>query len=327
MVLYHVAAPILSETRYASGSLWWTANLAAAAASLCVPLFVMVSGSLLIQEARDLAYGRFYRKRCKLIFPLIFWTALYILIRIMSPDREGWNVYLSNIFRGAPYYHLWYLYMLPGLYAATPVFAAYSKKVTQGRRIRLLAEILILSSAFSMFLHYHKMEEYHSILTRFIPYLGYYMAGYELSRVEIRRNARRISAGTALASVAAIALTSRILWPVAGGNKATLVYVSLSPFVVVYALSFFLFMRSQFTTSGYSDSFTNKLIYALAGSAFGIYAVHPMLLRVLAALNIPGAALHPVVAVPAVTAFVFAWSFLAVTGIQKVPLLRKTVNP
>lgn len=187
--------------------------------------------------------------------------------------------------------------------------------------------MLILSSAFSMSLRYNGTEEHHTMLTRFIPYLGYYMAGYELSRVQLRRNARRISSGTALASVAAIALISRILWPVAGGQRATLVYVSLSPFVVVYALSFFLFMRSQFATSGYSDSHTDKLIYALAGSAFGIYAVHPMLLRVLAALNIPGAALHPVIAVPAVTAFVFAWSFLAVTGIRKVPLLRKTVNP
>ncbi len=327
MVLYHVAAPILSETGTPCGPLWWTANLATAAASLCVPLFVVVSGSLLIEEARNLTCGRFYSKRCKLVFPLIFWTALYIIVRVLSPEQTGWLAYLCDIFKGIPYYHLWYLYMLPGLYAITPLLAKYSKNVDPANRISWLAAILLLSSGFSMSLRCAGGEAYHSILTRFIPYLGYYMAGYELSRREFKKISKRITAGIAVASVGAIILTSRIVWSRAGCDYATLVYVSLSPFVITYTLSFFLLIRSQFEASGYSDCLMNKLIYAAAASAFGIYAVHPLLLRLLAVLKIPGDALHPVVAVPAVTVLVFAWSFLAVMGIRKVPFLRKTVNP
>lgn len=142
----------------------------------CVPLFVMMTGVLLLPAQGDL--GTFYRKRIgRILVPLVFWSlALPVLYFIylnyfvatdnpaidMATYTPGMTLtkmltFLFNFnYDTTP---LWYLYMLIGLYFVIPIFGAWLKQAPQ-KDVKLFLYVWGLS----LFLPYLKMVA---------PVLGY----------------------------------------------------------------------------------------------------------------------------------------------------------
>lgn len=108
----------------------------------CVPLFVMISGVLLLPVNMDMA--TFYSKRAKrLLIPFIFWSfmlpVLYFIythigIETVSPNMVGDNYTLSMTVQKMYTFifnfnydttPLWYAYMLIGLYLFMPIISAW----------------------------------------------------------------------------------------------------------------------------------------------------------------------------------------------------------
>ncbi len=323
VVAFHVAIPVVSSVPEPRGPLWLAGSSTAALASLCVPLFVLVSGALLIPRAAAGA-GAFYRRRLRLLPAVVFWTLLYIGIRALSKEALSPAVVLHDLVRGVPYYHLWYLFMLPGLYLLTPLLARYVNTCPTRWRAALLTVFLLCASMASMTAGALGVRDMHTVLTRFIPFLGYYLAGYELSRIPTGRLPGPALAALAVLAAAAIPVTNRLLWIHGSHRIAMLVYQSHSPLVILFSLAFFLLIHARFQGEP-PPRLPLRVLRATAPAAFGIYLVHPLLLRVLAVLEFPGALLPPAAAVPAVTTLVFVWSFLAVEGIRRIPGIKHTV--
>lgn len=115
-----------------------------------VPLFAMMTGLLLLPIGESA--GTFYRRRIpRVLFPMLFWSVIYYLIPWLTgvvgldksvisvlfpfefaPSQE-WSDAVSNIamipltFNGYTT-HMWYLYMLIGLYLFMPFFSAWVEK-------------------------------------------------------------------------------------------------------------------------------------------------------------------------------------------------------
>lgn len=142
----------------------------------CVPLFVMISGVLLLPVNMDMP--TFYSKRAKrLLLPFIFWSlilpVLYFLyvgsgIEIISPNIDAANFTLGATFKKMYTFifnfnydttPLWYVYMLIGLYLFMPIIGAWLKQASK-RDIQWFLRIWIVS----MFLPYLQM---------LAPLLGY----------------------------------------------------------------------------------------------------------------------------------------------------------
>ena len=110
-----------------SSPYWWAASVYKSIALPCVPLFIMLSGALLLQPAKVNEPTRvFLKKRLSRVgLAFAFWTAIYTI----------WSFYISNtpitlanvgqsisfdLFSGA-YYHFWFIYLIVGLYLITPI--------------------------------------------------------------------------------------------------------------------------------------------------------------------------------------------------------------
>lgn len=95
------------------------------ATSTCVPLFLILSGLLILNKQDEIII--FYKKRLsRLLIPFIFWVLFYSLYRIVSISintGSGYVLVIKNIFGmgGWPFYHLWYLYLITILYIITPM--------------------------------------------------------------------------------------------------------------------------------------------------------------------------------------------------------------
>lgn len=114
-----------------------------------VPLFVMASAYLLVPLKTDTT--TFIKKRFVRIFiPFIIWSVFYAVVPIWlgtlqgsAVDRLAHLLYSFNDDSG----HLWYIYMLIGVYALIPIISPWLKQVSKRGELIFLGIWLITTVA------------------------------------------------------------------------------------------------------------------------------------------------------------------------------------
>ena len=128
----------------------------------CVPRFVMITGALLLPVRGDAS--TFYKKRIPRVFyPFLIWSVLYNLfpwitgLLGLNPQiildffpyageevmRQSFSVSLEYILM-IPFnfsilaVHMWYIYLLIGLYLYLPVFSAWVEKASERAKLMFL---------------------------------------------------------------------------------------------------------------------------------------------------------------------------------------------
>src|SRR5690606_39050828 len=80
VVLLQCAAQAVSDADAYGSRDWLAANLYDSAVRWCVPVFVMVSGALMLDGNKPLEARQFYARRAaRICAPLIFWTVFYLI--------------------------------------------------------------------------------------------------------------------------------------------------------------------------------------------------------------------------------------------------------
>lgn len=129
----------------------------------CVPLFVMITGALLLPVRGS--SGAFYKKRItRVFFPFFIWSVLYNLFPWLTGllgveprvildffpysgeevMRQSLGVSLGYI-GGIPFnfsllsVHMWYIYLLIGLYLYLPIFSAWVAQASERAKMGFLA--------------------------------------------------------------------------------------------------------------------------------------------------------------------------------------------
>ncbi|WP_455674212.1 acyltransferase [Phocaeicola sp.] len=128
----------------------------------CVPLFVMITGALLLPVRGDTS--TFYKKRIsRVLWPFLIWSVIYNLfpwitgLLGLQPEiildffpysgeevtRQSLSVSLSYIAE-IPFnfsllaVHMWYIYLLIGLYLYLPIFSAWVEKASNKAKLWFL---------------------------------------------------------------------------------------------------------------------------------------------------------------------------------------------
>jgi surface polysaccharide O-acyltransferase-like enzyme len=181
VVLLHVGARMDNLEVLDRGSInWWSNYFYNFSQFWAVPVFLMISGGLLLKKDSPEGMAEFYKKRLnKILIPLVFWTLVYFVIRYYLFGLTAKNI-LGSIVKGAPYYHLWFLYTLLGLYVITPflrkIVNSSSKnelKVLMGISFFLTVSVGIINTFLNKEVIY--ISPFYST---FLLYLGYYIFGY-----------------------------------------------------------------------------------------------------------------------------------------------------
>lgn len=147
----------------------------------CVPLFVMITGALLLPVRGEASV--FYKKRIpRVLFPFLIWSVLYNLfpwvtgLLGLSPNvildffpyagedvmRQSLSVAIEYILQ-IPFnfsilaVHMWYIYLLIGLYLYLPIFSAWVEKASERAKLWFLMAWGV---------------------TLLIPYYNYFVSGY-----------------------------------------------------------------------------------------------------------------------------------------------------
>lgn len=323
IIFVHVAQASLNLPDDINSFAWWTGNLYLSFSLWGVPVFVMISGALLLSPQREYpTLSSFYMKRInRLLVPILFWTIFYIswsYLRSVVNDREfDVEQMLSNLLSGRPYPHMWYLYMALGLYVFTPYLRKIVRHSTEFE-LFLLAAIAMFISMVSLatgtFPHRATV-----FLQLFPLYLGYFFAGHLIFSSNIKIKTRYLLALFILFAL----LTAAGHYLETAFYGSYYFYRNFSITIVPMSIVLMFVIKNIHPKIPINQDIRNNL----AVFSLGAYLIHPAVFDVVKTLDYFG--LNPqtytLFMIPFIVFCVTLCSLLLAYAFSKFPLLQKTI--
>lgn len=289
----------------------------------CVPLFVMVSGSLLLESHGTESLKDFYKKRmAKVLVPILLWSMFYIVWGYFRENvQEDFTVsyVIQKFASGKPYYHLWYMYMLLGLYAFTPVFRVI---VTHLKMKELMFFVALTFGIKTIHAYYEAayVGESNLFLTWFLTYVPFYFMGYIVRHYELPVSTAKLSLWALFLAILGPTLACYIMQNVEGGLTAYF-FNNLNLMNIIWAVSaMFLLRRLE------KPLFGEKLTANLAKWTFGIYLLHMVPLAYIHDAEGFWSMVSPYAYTPLFSLAVFVSTALLTWALSHVPVLKKTIS-
>lgn len=335
MIFLHVAAGLLYNFSTSPNSHWWIGNVYDSMVRCCVPLFVMITGALLLAKEIDLKF--FFQKRfMRIVIPFIFWSFVYVVIRIFRKEEADfltalWNSnFWERLLTNSISFHLWYVYMLIGLLFFIPILNKWVRYCSEKEILYFLAIWQISIFASNTFIQRDLKLIY------FSGYVGYLVLGYYLACAEKYRigNLRLKTGGELLISnkliwgiVIAIAFLATIFGTyfssITIGKFNGQFYEYLMPNVLFAAIAVFLLIKSYIL----KNKILLKTIHFLDKYSYGIYLVHIFVLTYFrTSLGISSMFIHPLIGIPVTTIICIGVSAGIIYVVNNIPFIGKYIS-
>ncbi len=325
VIILHVAAIPLGLYGHIASKTWLVADFYNALVRFAVPVFVMITGALLLH--REYVLSDFFKKRLSRIFtPFLFWSLVYIAYSwynedlVFSDNNMSGNIkQVLHLLKIGSSYHLWYVYMLIGLYFFIPVIGKFVRNATK-RELEyfLIVWLAVMFLAQPYFLRFNPQFDMHY----FFGYAGYLVLGHYLTyNVTERKHLGTMMFILFLATLVFIMAGSFFLYK--AQHNQTLLYEPLNPVVILLASAMFLAIR--FNKLQVPDFISMAKDFACRYN-FGIYLSHALILYLLDGfLGIDYTFCAPVIAIPLTAIICFLLSLLLVWLLNKIPFIGKWI--
>jgi surface polysaccharide O-acyltransferase-like enzyme len=300
---------------------WQFVNVLDSACRWSVPAFVMLSGCLLIPKADAGSPGAFYRKRLsRLLLPILFWTCFYVGWSAFRAAHFDLKQTVVSLLTGSVYVHLWYLYMIAGVYLTAPFIAALVRSLDPVTNWRVWIGSFLLLWPHAVLCVVWNIPG--TVFAAWVPFVPYFVLGHLLSRLEHSWNWRALAVGFLLA-VGGIAGATSILIHLGKPYAFNLCYGYFNPLVTASAVAMFLIARSRLTSP-------NPLARRISDVSLGIYLVHPFILDLLKVGGIAATGRPTVVWLPVTFLITVVLSYAVSEGYRQARLAvskRRADNP
>jgi surface polysaccharide O-acyltransferase-like enzyme len=323
VVMIHVAAVPATHMADIPLSWWRWADAYDAACRAAMPAFIMVSGALLLTRT-DWDTATFLRRRALKLAPaMLFWSLAYDAWKALTQDVAftvaGSLRHVVNGLNAPAYPHLWFLWLIAGLYLLTPLLQPFAAHASRATHV-FVAALWFASTAIVPALTRCADVTVGIYTQPIVGYVGYFVVGASLHRFAPARLGHRLVALLAVTFVAAAAWTAiatdRLSVPT---RRLDELYMdSLSPSVIAMAVSAFLLAR-HWVANAPANGRGRAALLAVSSSSFGIYLLHPLFIDLAdaAGLSLDPLLAHPAGYLPALAAAVFAASLLATMALRR----------
>ncbi len=314
VVLLHCASLAQAGAKIGSET-WWVANVYDSMTRWCVPVFVMMSGALLLDPKKNETLRTFYKKRVsKILIPLLFWTIFYLIWGFQTKEIKGDLVRLT--LQGKAFYHLWFLYMISMLYLFTP----FLRKIvvhSSDREISFFTAVgFIIAASSAVYVAVYRIE-FKLFLMTFLAYIPYFFLG-----LFIRNDQRNVSSIVwillFLGSVGATGAGCYFWSDLKNAAAGAYFYQYLSITVIPMSISI-LYLLKKWNRPIISETVTKKL----SSLTMGIYLIHPFFIVMIKKIGLSYSSFDSLFSIPTVALLVFFISLLATWIGVKLPIVRR----
>jgi surface polysaccharide O-acyltransferase-like enzyme len=228
-----------------------------------------------------------------------------------------------KVLRGQPGFHLWYIFMIPGLYLFMPFLKRFVAAASRTERRAAIVSILAVGSVHMLVTSTTSVTTGASAFSTFVPYTGFLLCGHELVRSGRWRWSRKLLWVGIVACVVTVAFSADLTtdrWgPFTGTRPA---YHPLSPVVILFSILVFQAVRSL-PESRLSP--LKGVLQHLGAMSLGIYLIHPLWMIAWADATHNSADLPVIASLFLQPVAVLLGSYLSVFLISRVPILRRVV--
>jgi len=327
VVLLHSAAPLLYKYNELSIGDWWMGNLYDSIVRMCVPLFFLISGYLLLDK-KETASDFFMKRTSRVIFPLLIWSMLYILWKHYIEGID--SITLLSFFSLAmtpAYYHLWFMYAIIGIYLYVPILRIFVQNSTTELLCYFVA-LWFLSVSIIPFIEKITHIDSKVDLKMISGYVGYLVLGNLLGKAQLTKRYLFISFIIFILAVATTSIGTYIMTVRNNGAFFGYLYSYLSPNVIFMSAAAFVFFKyTAENIRAFEYGPVKKIIGALSSASLGIYFIHTMVLYILSngylGFKLNSFTYKALYAVPATAMITFTVSFAAIWMVRKIPVIRK----
>jgi surface polysaccharide O-acyltransferase-like enzyme len=321
VVFIHTAGGALIKFGKIPMETWWTANLINGFSRFTVPVFVMISGALLL--GREIELTSFLQKRFLRVWaPFTIWVVIYVAYHnIFEKNPIPFSRAILEYFTGGngQYGHLWFVYMILGLYLFTPIINYFVLKASEAEIIYLLIMCFLSTTIFQIFKVFFKINMSLDI-GNFGSYLGYFVAGFYLKNKSFNFNKYWFL--VAFSAAYAFTLFGTYWLSSQNGKYIRHFYDYFSPNTVVMTFAIFMFFKDVL-----NRDFAPKAMAILDKSSFGIYLCHLLIINILSRKYQINWAWHPpIIGILVQTSLCLIISFTIVFAISKLPFGKWVVG-
>lgn len=291
---------------------------------VAVPLFIMLSGYLILRKEKIENIKIFYKRRfSRILLPFIFWTVVYTGYDISWDKTRLTAQYVLQRLWNGDLWHLYFLIVILELYLISPILMRLTESLSTKNKAILFWSLIAFSILCSL-LNIYNIDFKRSSLTMFIPYISIFYAGAYLREVSIRKKYIPIL-------LAIYFILPAIANHIGNGVLGAFIVLNYSPTLLPMTLSLFLVLKNirQSFKKQFLSGYAQKIIAFAASTTFGIFLVHALVLdKVFSYFHLLPWEIHaPLVfyaCLPAILTFVI--SFFVVIVIRRIPYGKSIVG-
>ena len=328
VMIIHISAQNWYSTSVTSFQ-WQTFNFFDSIARWSLPIFVMISGALFLDGNKSIT--EIYKKNIlRIITAYIIWSTIYAVVASLGQGLSIKSV-CKQVIEGP--YHMWFLFMIVGLYMITPLvrkivesqiltkyFLALALVFTfifqQGIVIMYVADetIAYLASSIIQNINFHFT----------LGYIPYFILGYYLSKADISPEMRYIIYVLGILGFACTILSASYI-SIYMNEPNAVMYGDFTVNVMLQSLGMFVFFKYNVGPLKVSRKM-QTVITRLSKYSFGAYLVHVMVIEQLN--NIFGLntmSFNPILSVIVITLITCVISYAISYICNHIPLLNKYI--
>lgn len=333
VIVIHGVAPIIVKSKVVLSYNYVTMIIIDSICRCSVPLFVMVSGSLLLGNKKSTSYKKILSKIIKLLISLIAFSFFYNIVdKLFRGETFGIDFMKDSvrfILSGNQSNHLWFIYMIIGLYLLIPILNRIISCVEKKEIIYYFVLTIIFSSLIPMALSFTKFSTYQVFskfnLGVFNIYIAYFLLGYYLNRLSLNKNQIKKTYVLGLLSLF-ITIIMTLLFSMKRNTFCGIFFEYSSLNVFIYSIFAFIFLKNCFSKISVSEKM-KKSITEVSLLTFGVFLIHEFIIDIFTVyyntLFNKMRLDFPLIGTLIFSIFIFFVSLLVSFIISKIPILNE----
>jgi surface polysaccharide O-acyltransferase-like enzyme len=273
VIAIHVLAPYRHELGSIPFEHWLTAVSINGVTRWAVPVFIMISGALMLSDTRPFDASYYVKRRLgKVLVPFLVWSLFYALFSGLTVSGYSLDTVTQTLGESAThatYYHLGFFYYFIPLYFVIPFFQLAMRKYGESTLYAYVAIWLLTTLLYLLRIDGPWSHE-------LWLYSGYLPLGYLLYR-KVPATIHMVSMFTALGCLALFLTVYMVVDGSLVAEKYTVGrWLSYKTINVILAASM-VFMLCRYVGEGLSDR-ANRVVSFVSQHSLGIYILHPIFL-------------------------------------------------